>query len=318
MENVIPNPYQVNLTKDALIILETVEKLAGKFGMNYLISILRGQDKFGLKDQEHAGLATFGEMSELSYEEVRNRLNYLENQDFIKIKDARYGTLINATKGVSFIEKPQELWVKKRELRTSEEEKIIRQELRQIRKELAAETGKPPFRIFTDYTLGLLAREKPVNAAELILIPGFGNYKSNRYGPAIFKALERANSQWEENRILQAYQRAKTPSHQSVKALFEAGNSVEEIASERAVKTTTVTRTLLTLHQAGELDLTTWIEQRVSPKDFQKGTAYFQSSPQSKLKNAYEKLGLDYDTLRLCRLYVSKLSSSQEELKLAS
>ena len=55
-------------------------------------------------------------------------------------------------------------------------------QLKIIRKDLANKSGMPAFVIFTDKTLESMARYKPKDERELLLIPGVGQKKAEKYG----------------------------------------------------------------------------------------------------------------------------------------
>ena len=54
--------------------------------------------------------------------------------------------------------------------------------LRKLRKQLADQSGVPPYVIFHDYTLREMARQAPTSVAEFAAIPGVGQAKLARYG----------------------------------------------------------------------------------------------------------------------------------------
>ena len=55
-------------------------------------------------------------------------------------------------------------------------------QLKIIRKDLANKSGMPAFVIFTDKTLESMARNKPKDERELLLIPGVSQKKAEKYG----------------------------------------------------------------------------------------------------------------------------------------
>ncbi|HVS11039.1 MAG TPA: HRDC domain-containing protein, partial [Planctomycetota bacterium] len=55
--------------------------------------------------------------------------------------------------------------------------------LRALRRRLAAERGVPPYLIFNDVTLALLAGRKPRTQAELLGVTGIGEKKAADLGP---------------------------------------------------------------------------------------------------------------------------------------
>ena len=65
-------------------------------------------------------------------------------------------------------------------------------QLKIIRKDLANKSGMPAFVIFTDKTLESMARYKPKDEKELLLIPGVGQKKAEKYGRVF---LEHINKQ---------------------------------------------------------------------------------------------------------------------------
>ena len=66
----------------------------------------------------------------------------------------------------------------------------------------------------------------------------------------------------------------------------------------------------------GEIDLRPWIEKNVDSKALYKGAEYFKKVSNPKVKEAFQVLGLDYETLNLCKMYVANVVSRQVEIPL--
>jgi len=308
----------VNIKEEAQLILRTVVLLDQKYGINYISRVLRASDAFGFREKNHRELETYGRMKGKHSERIRNLINYLLRNHFLQVTNSRYGSIGISRKGEEFLAYPSELIVKSSELRTSPYDKKLLLELRQLRISLSRQEDKAPFRIFTDYTLGRIIDDKPKDLQDLKMIPGLGDYKSNRFGPSIISILEtvmREKVRDDKDRFLR---KVKASAHQEVKALFESGASLEEIAQRRSVQEKTVENYLGNLHKAGEIDLKPWIEDRLNGEDLEKGSSYFLQSPESSLKSAYEELGIDYDRLKLCKLYVSRVLVGKDEVRMAS
>ena len=257
----------------------------------------------------------FGVMSKVYQERLTNMINYLLKQGFLRISNAAFGNLAITPKGEAFLDAPTELMVAEADLVTPELDRMLQAELRQIRRELSDQAEIMPYEIFTNFTLHQIVEQKPTNVTMLKAIPGIGDQRINRYGHAVIQAVKRV--QEDGSKMLRDL-KAKSPSRQEVKALFLSGKSVEEIASARKVKPVTVMIYLEELHLSGELNLNEWIENRLDPKVLHKGVEYFKQVESHELKSAYEVLGLDYDTLRMCRLYVADVKTAHAELALAS
>jgi len=64
--------------------------------------------------------------------------------------------------------------------------------LRGLRRRLARERAVPPYILFNDRTLVDLARRRPSNADELLLVEGIGAKKAADLGPILLAALAQA------------------------------------------------------------------------------------------------------------------------------
>ncbi|MEL6673832.1 MAG: RQC domain-containing protein [Bacteroidota bacterium] len=311
-------PQGENLKTAATAIFQTVGALEGKFASNYCIQLLRGRQVFGLRKEAHQNLPTFGALADFYSEKLAGLIRYFLEQGYLRVTNAQFGSLGLTAKGEQFLAEPEDLILRPRVWQEDTFDQFLRERLRELRSIWAREEAKPPYTIFTDYTLARIVIEKPVDLPELKMVPGLGDYKVNRYGPALLNAVAEIQEQKRQDRIARTRKRALTPSHQAVKSMFEAGESLEDMAEKRQVKIGTIRSNLYTLHQAGEVDLSPWIEDQLAPEDFEKGKAFFEASPDARLKDAFEALGLDYETLRYCKLYVSHASSQEVQLKMAS
>jgi ATP-dependent DNA helicase RecQ len=308
---------QVNLREEATLILRLVIDTGATYGSNYLVRLLRGDDAFELHDPAHRTLEGFGCMPDQSSDRLHSVIRYLVREQLLRVADPVRGTLSLSQAGTDFLNAPFDLIASYQSLQYSPMERLLMHELRDIRRKLGNEEQKAPFLIFTDYVMQRLVEEKPETVEALRLIPGFGDYKVNRYGPALLQAVPRAREQHQEQLHLKLMRAVQNPAHQQTKSYFEAGHSEAEIAAKRMVKPATVRKHLISLHRAGEIDLSPWIEATLKESAFEQGVSYFRQAESGRLREAYETLGLDYDTLQLCRLYVAKVSSQHAVLKTA-
>lgn len=63
------------------------------------------------------------------------------------------------------------------------------EELRAVRKDIAAEEKVPPYIIFSDKTLVLMCLVRPKNAADMLKISGVGEYKVQKYAEKFLTAI---------------------------------------------------------------------------------------------------------------------------------
>jgi ATP-dependent DNA helicase RecQ len=64
--------------------------------------------------------------------------------------------------------------------------------LRAVRLALAQEQGVPPYVVFHDATLALIAEQRPTTRDALLAVPGVGRTKLERYGDAFLAAVREA------------------------------------------------------------------------------------------------------------------------------
>ena len=72
------------------------------------------------------------------------------------------------------------------------EEFAVFSRLREIRKELAAKDGVPPFVIFTDEQLAAIVKSRPRDAAALAAVPDVTAQKAEKYGSVVLGVFNEA------------------------------------------------------------------------------------------------------------------------------
>jgi hypothetical protein len=306
-----PAVRSTDLSVAVKAVLQTVHLTGEKFGVKYLVQVLKGWDEPG-----QAGRPDMPE-TRGSLGELRNLVHHLLDEGYLRVRDSRYGTVALDARGHAWLAAPESVHIRPRVLDSSPHDRMLLAELRQTRRLLSTETGQPPFMIFTDYTLREIILRKPEDLAALMAVPGINDYKANRFGPAILHTLREVRAKAQAAASAAQLRKLDSPAYTAVREMFLAGMQVEDIAALRSVKVQTVQAILYALHQGGRINLRPWIETTVDAGQLSKASHWFQQSGNARLRDAYEALGLDYDTLRLCRLYVAGVSSHQEELRAA-
>lgn len=297
---------EINLTHEATHILKTVMLLERPYSASYISRILVGDSRFDLRKITHKELETFGALEGISKFRLEDIIYFLIDIDLLEVLDRRYGTLKVPKAGSSWLDAPQDIMVQKKEVFTGWWGLELLLALRSIRKDAADRLGKQAYELFTNYTMACMIHELPQTEEELNQLSGLKDLE-----PAvkllILSAINEIVEKKEKDALKGTYSKANSPSHRKVKDLYESGFGLEEIAERRKLQTSTVREYLFTLHEAGKLNLNPWIEQHLDPKVLYKGTEYFRSVDDRRLKPAHEVLGIDYDTLALCRHYAEKV-----------
>lgn len=313
METQSYNQQTIDISEKVMAILKTVLLLEKAYAGTYIQRILTGNSSFGWKNEGHKRLETFGELGEEHFSHIDDLINFLVKQEMLSVEHPTYGTIAITDKGREWMNDPQKVETTWGELKKSWYQVQLIMALRELRKESADQKEKAPFELFTNYTMEVLAEKLPQTEADLKAIPGMEELDSG-LRLMILAQITRIAEKKEIDDRTGIFRKAYSPSHQKVKEMFLEGGSLDEIAAAREIAGSTVIQYLETLHEAGEVDLVSWIEQTIDPAELEKGAEYFRQASLRQLTPAHEALGLEYDVLRLCRFY----AESAEKLTRAS
>lgn len=310
MESQAYNQQPLDIGMEAMAVLKTVLLLEKDYSGNYIQRILTGNGSFGWKRQQHKRLETFSELGEHHFAFVDDLINYLIKLGLLKVSNPAYGSISLTDQGKKWMENPESLMTTRGELRKSWYQIQLITALKALRKETAEQKDKQPFELFTNYTMDVLAEKLPQTEEALKAIPGVEKM-DGATRLMVLTEITRIVEKKEIDDETGVFRKAYSPSHQKIKELFLSGKTVVEIAGERDLSQRTVTNYLENLHLAGEIDLRPWIENTIDGKVLHKVTQYFKQVQSRGLKQAFEVLGVDYNTLRFCRLYMDTPSVQQ-------
>ena len=199
----------VEVVADALVVaqkvLSCVARVKERFGVNHIISVLRGEDSERVRQYQHDQLSTYGLLKEHPKTVVRDWIFQLIGQGVLAKSEDEYPVLkLNLAswevmKGKQKVQLVQPVRRKKTEtVKQSRAEAVswvgverdLFETLRTWRYELAKQTGKPPYVIFSDETLRQLARVRPSTSEAFRLIYGIGETKLTTLGPLVLPIIK--------------------------------------------------------------------------------------------------------------------------------
>ncbi len=301
--------YSMNIRNTATTVFKTIMLSKQRYGMNYIIRILRGDDKFGWKDEAHTQMETYGSLKTLPDFKIKNIISWLMANHYLYVSNMEYGILALTEKAHYEMTNQVAWWVSNKELSLHIEERRVTEALKSLRKSLSISEEKPIFLIFTDYVLQSLASAMPSSITELKNTPGINSAMCDKFGHLILRTIENAKKQAEKELREKRIEKVKGTDYQSVKALINEGRKLDTIIAKTGFSKERIVRIMKDLHETGEIDVKPFIEKNIKPKDLYKATEFFRQTENARLKTAYETLGLDYDILRMCRLYIADLKS---------
>ncbi len=310
------NPVE-DWTIEAMKFLSCIARCHERFGMNYIIDVLRGSKSQKILDRRHDQLSTYGIGKDKTAEEWKNLGRSL----------LRQGLLDQTTDGYAILKLNSRSWeVMKRE-RTVEitvikeqnvekstrslaiEAEMLFEQLRQLRKKLADEQSIPPYMVFSDSTLKLMAQQRPQNLEELSQISGVGSYKLERYGKEFTEAIftychgqKLSNSSSKKSESKRLTLEDLSDSLIMTLSLYQDGLSLNAIANERGLKTSTIADHLTQLIAVNQ---NINIDNFVEPERQKKIIQAIEKVGDISLKTIYECLGenYNYEEIKMVREY---------------
>ncbi|GGE11220.1 ATP-dependent DNA helicase RecQ [Aureimonas endophytica] len=198
-------PQLFDGTVSALKALSCIYRTGERFGQAYIVDVLLGVSNERITQFGHDRVSTFGIGTEHDNRAWRAILRQLIALRLVEVDLAGHGGLSIAPAGRDFLRDRPALMLRvpeaARERRRqkaargaapatlAEADRDLFQALRQKRLDIARAQNLPPYVIFHDKTLSELAAARPASRAEMALVPGVGEAKLDRYGPAFLKVI---------------------------------------------------------------------------------------------------------------------------------
>ena len=179
--------------------LSCVYRAEQRFGLGYIVELLRGANTSRIRDNNHHLLSTYGIGKERSSEFWLSILRQLIHQGLLS-QDITQGSALRLTEGARAILKSeytlqlaeprlQAKHVYQDKLAQFNYDKKLFAKLRALRKELADADDVPPYVVFNDKTLAEMAQLMPTNDSEFLKVSGVGFTKLNKYGSPFLQAI---------------------------------------------------------------------------------------------------------------------------------
>ncbi len=186
-------------------ILSCVARVQERFGVNHVISVLRGENIERVRSLKHDQLSTFGLLKEHAKNEIRDWIFQLIGQEVLRQDGDEYPVLKLNEASWEVMHKQRTVRLLRPVRRQAEDragksradteswegvERGLFEELRELRKRLADERGVPPYVIMGDATLRELARLRPSTRDKLRLIYGIGAVRIEVFGEPVLECIK--------------------------------------------------------------------------------------------------------------------------------
>ena len=202
-DNCLSPPELWNASEAARMALSCVYRCGQKFGVNYLIKVLRGKHDDRIQHNGHDQQSTFGIGAKDRVSQWRTLFRQLIALGYLEVDHEGFGVLRLTEKCRPLLRNESILELrrqrepdkdsKKRERRLPievlDEDRQLYNDLRALRKQLAEIQGVPPYVIFHDTTLAAISQLRPGNVDSLLEIPGIGQHKLDHYGEKVIEVV---------------------------------------------------------------------------------------------------------------------------------
>lgn len=196
-----PEHYDASI--DAQKALSCVYRVQQRFGVNYVINILRGKEEARIKQLGHDRLSTYGIGKDLNQEEWHSIFRQLIHLGYLEQDIANYSVLRLTPSSKLILQGEKQLTLAKARTKASTSKKMgkkqvatqghhdraLFEKLRFLRKQLSSEAMIAPFMVFSDASLIEMCTYFPTTKEAFLAINGVGQKKLETYGASFLAAI---------------------------------------------------------------------------------------------------------------------------------
>ncbi|MEJ1380105.1 MAG: DNA helicase RecQ [Candidatus Sedimenticola sp. (ex Thyasira tokunagai)] len=260
-DNCLNPPQTWDATESARKALSCVYRTGQRFGVNYVIDVLKGKEDERITRFGHHQLSTYGIGDELNGVEWRGLYRQLISLGYLDIDAEGHGALKLTEKCRPLLRGETTLQLRQQRRSEKKERKGKRGQgttlplrhqalfdaMRALRMAIAQEQGVPPYVIFHDSTLQEMAERRPDSLEQMRYISGVGEKKLESYGqPFLNLIIEHPLPELLDNRL--------SDTINETLGLLLQGLDSEAIADRREIKLSTVYSHFADAIEAGLLD----------------------------------------------------------------
>ncbi|MCB2300524.1 DNA helicase RecQ [Clostridium tagluense] len=251
----------VDITIEAQKIFSCILRMKERFGTTLIAEVLRGSKNKKVLDLGFEKLSTYGIIKQYTVKEIRDLINVLTAEDYLSLADGQFPVVRLKEKAVAVLKNQEKVYqkVEKKKAKAVGGNGLF-EILRSLRKEISEREKVPPYIVFADSALREMSEYFPVNRSEMLSIKGVGESKLNKYGEefiqVIKKYMNENNIEFKEEILYneevgitalnesavdqKSENEDKVPSYVITYNMYKEGKSIEDIISERQLKSLTV------------------------------------------------------------------------------
>ncbi|MDF3030111.1 MAG: ATP-dependent helicase RecQ [Moraxellaceae bacterium] len=190
-------------TEPARLALSAVYRTGSRYGVEYLVEVLRGERSERILTNGHDSLSVFGRGTDLADKDWRSVFRQLLARGLLQPDPEGFGALALDESCRPLLRGETTLMLRREQTKTvtprktggkpvldiPAEDRVLWEALRARRRQLAQEQGVPPYVIFHDSTLMAILAARPRSLHEMGRLAGVGEAKLERYGEAFLDVV---------------------------------------------------------------------------------------------------------------------------------
>ncbi len=267
---------EFDATEIAQKILSAAVRTGERFGVNYLVDVLRGSANKAVRTKGHHELPVFGISRDVDADELKEMVRSLVTNGLLAQNGGDYPTLSVSQKGRKFLNDREKLTLTRLKQTTPVQKTALAgdretayntklfDELAALRLEIATDREVPAYQIFGNKSLQQMAFHMPQNEVEFSKISGVGDAKlrdfSERFLEVINEYMQANGQPVAVNPVPVSAPKKRvrgiSMSIRETKDLVAQGLSFEEVAEQRGISETTIRSHLERfIQEGGQIDL---------------------------------------------------------------
>lgn len=214
----------IDVTRVSQAISRCVHDVGQRVGSGKIVKILRGSRAQDLAWLNPERMPTFGMLKDVNEARVRDVLSQMATDGYLSIAEGRMPIVMFGARAAETAAPDFHYEIKRVERKSAaagsgrsggvadtadsanvpgdalgsyipdDDEESLFQKLRELRRTIAQEIGKPPYIVFSDKTLRDMARIKPITNAQFLAVNGVGQHKLDLYGKRFMEAVASFNA----------------------------------------------------------------------------------------------------------------------------
>ena len=303
---------EFDATEIAQKILSAAIRTGERFGVNYLVDVLRGAANKAVRIRGHRELPVFGISKGIDADELKEMVRSLVTNGLLAQRGSGYPTLVVSAQGRKFLNSREKLSLTRPKQaapvlqatsgpdRETAYDTRLFDELAALRLEIATDREVPAYQIFGNKSLQQMAFHMPRNEAEFSRISGVGDAKLRDFSERFLKVINeymQANGQSaavEQVPVNAPKKRIRgiSMSIRETVDLISQNRSLDEVAEQRGISETTIRNHLERfVQEGGKIDL-----DHLMPSDVRRSRieAAFKEMGEARLTPVRDALGDDY------------------------